>query len=271
MRSLAIAIFYAFISACLWLLASFLLSYYAELSFAEALLVGVPTGRLALRIFICGLVLIFGALKLAQHRRSNALQGRHYEQRRSEDLLYGSTESRSKSERVLYHCLNLAAYFNMPQADREALRVLCYCYDIGKVSLASSLLKKQARTAAEQSSYDMHTLYGAEIAAAFEDTKGAAELIKYHHELFNGGGVHGIKGAQIPLGCRIFAVAWAYDSMVNPQKRKRSHICDEALRELKYYEGTAFDPVVVEAFIRIMGKRDIKAGIGNTEFSTTAN
>ena len=268
MRSIGIGLFYAFLSAAIWLTDSAFLSFYNEIPFSGALWAQVTTGRLALRLFIIAMVLIFGLLKIRQYRYENGLTRLFNETRKAEDMYFGNAESRDKSERVLFHCHNLATYFNLSNADKDALRTLCYCYDIGKISLPSSLLQNSARLGKEQADlYDMHTAFGAEIIAAFEDTKDAAPLIMYHHEYFNGGGVYGKKGEEIPLACRIFSVAWAYDSMVNPHHRTRSFICKEALQELRYYEGTAFDPQVVEAFINIMDKPSLLASLSNKEYS----
>jgi len=185
-----------------------------------------------------------------------------------ETLFSGSAESLNKSCRLLYHALRLAAAFKLPEGEREALRTLCYCYDVGKVAvpcdvLADSQLKEEER----RRKYESHTQLGADILTAIPELAPAAQLVLHHHEYFNGGGYLGVTGRHIPLPCRIFQVVWAYDCMIYPAGRAKALVCDEALLELRYYAGSAFDPEVVEAFIKLMSRNGLFSGLGIREFS----
>lgn len=271
MLGIGIILFHALMSAAIWMVDSAFLSFYAEIEFAAALWSGASALRLGVRLFIIVMLMIYSFMRVHQLRRENGYYSDFDKLKKAEDAYYGNNESRLKSERVLYHCQALANYFNMTAEDHDALRVLCYCHDIGKVSVPQNILYKQQLNVDERRTYDLHTEFGAQIAAQLEQTRCGAELIRYHHEYYNGSGVFGLHGNDIPLGCRIFAVAWAYDCMVHPQKRMRSMVCDEALQELRYYEGTAFDPEVVEAFIKLMSKNRLLAPLGQREYAYGRN
>ena len=79
--------------------------------------------------------------------------------------------------------------------------------------------------------------------------KDVVEIIKYHHEKFDGTGYpYGIRGEEIPLGSRIIAVADAFDSIISSRVYRSAVNMDEALQKIKEGAGTQFDPVVIKAF-----------------------
>ena len=79
------------------------------------------------------------------------------------------------------------------------------------------------------------------------------EIIKYHHEYYNGCGYpYGLKGEEIPLGSRIIAIADAYDSMVSNRAYRSSLTSEEALQVLQQGAGKQFDPNLVQIFASIL-------------------
>ena len=81
-------------------------------------------------------------------------------------------------------------------------------------------------------------------------------MIFYHHERWNGRGYpNGLKGDDIPIGARIIAVADAFQALIsNRPYRKKAYSKEEAIRIIKKNAGTDFDPVVVNAFLKIIEK-----------------
>ncbi|MCL2816995.1 MAG: HD domain-containing protein [Clostridiales bacterium] len=248
--------------------AFFYSSYNSGVAFASAMWLGVSPLHFVLRLMIAALLLFLTFLRVHAF-----LKGRRPAQPLREigsgnELFFGSAESQSQNRRLLYHALRLAAYFKLPAGERSALRTLCYCYDIGKVGVPYNVLENpRLNEEARRRKYESHVALGAEILAAIPELSAAANLVLHHHEYFNGGGYLGINGRHIPLPCRIFQVAWAYDCMVYPAGRSKAFLCDDALLELRYYSGTAFDPEVVEAFIKLMSRHSILAGLEKRAFS----
>ena len=83
--------------------------------------------------------------------------------------------------------------------------------------------------------------------------KDVVEIIRYHHEFFDGNGYpYGKKAEEIPIGSRIIAVADAFDSMTTPKAYRNQVSPDEAMKHIKMFAGTQFDPVVVETLEQVL-------------------
>ena len=110
-----------------------------------------------------------------------------------------------------------------------------------------------------------HPEVGRRMVQSIAFLEGALPLIMQHHEHYDGSGYPcGLKGEEISLGARIFAVADSFDAMTTdrPYRVKRSP--EEALVELQRCSGTQFDSNVVDAFVRWYGCN------GNTRSSITS-
>lgn len=252
----------------IWIFDAAFLSFYTEgATLSSALWVDASWLRILLRLLISAAILFPGIEKSYSTWQSrnvlNVWKGN------IQDNLYrGSAESSNKSCRLLYYSLALAKYLKMPPRKRNDLRTLCFCYNIGKVAVPNYILQKKGELSeSEQKTWDKHCERGAEIIAAISELANAAPLVLMHREYYNGGGPLGIAGKKIPLACRIFQVVWMFDCMIYPNGQTRPLVFDEALLELKYYEGSALDPDIVEAFIKIMSKKSILAASGGRVFS----
>ncbi|MCD6454773.1 MAG: response regulator [Candidatus Aminicenantes bacterium] len=140
------------------------------------------------------------------------------------------------------------------------LKIGALLHDIGKVGVPDRILRKKGPlTVDEMKAMRAHTVFGHKIISSVEFLKGAAEIVLYHHERWDGKGYpFGRKGESIPLGARIFAVADAFDAMIFDRRYRKALSIREAIEELKRGKGTQFDPNVVEAFLRIPLDKIIK-------------
>jgi HD-GYP domain-containing protein (c-di-GMP phosphodiesterase class II) len=103
-------------------------------------------------------------------------------------------------------------------------------------------------------------LNGAKILDSIEPIKDTREIIKHHHECFDGSGYpDGLKGEKIPLGARIIAVADAFGAMTTTRPYRNALSVDEAVNELNKFSGTQFDPKIVEIFISLLRELGILA------------
>jgi HD-GYP domain-containing protein (c-di-GMP phosphodiesterase class II) len=188
--------------------------------------------------------LIFGLAKLAEYRDSDT--GAHL-------------------ERISAYAALLAGAMRTahPEIDHtwiETLRVASSMHDIGKVGIPDSvLLKPGPLDEDERRVIENHPAIGAETLGAIEQRHGADSLLAMsreialsHHERWDGSGYpNSTPGARIPLAARIVAVADAYDALTVARIYKPALGHDEARRIIHEGRGTQFDPVVVEAFMRI--------------------
>lgn len=161
--------------------------------------------------------------------------------------------------------IELAKSINIPERKHADLRLLAQFHDIGKVGIPDNILFKPGPLSSEE--YDemkRHCEIGYIIAMSPPDLGPIADLILKHHEWWNGEGYPmGLKEEEIPLECRILAVADAFDAMTSDRPYRKALSCEDALDELKKCAGKQFDPRLVDDFLRLKGGNRISnAGVG---------
>ena len=134
------------------------------------------------------------------------------------------------------------------------LRLFAQFHDIGKVGLPDRILfKPEALTQEERKEMQRHSEIGHRIALSAPDLVHIADWILKHHEWWNGSGYPlGLVRYDIPLECRILAVADAYDAMISNRPYRQALPKEEAVAELKRCAGIQFDPYVIEQFIEML-------------------
>lgn len=255
----------ALAAAGLWLGDSLLFCFIKDCAFSQALFLAVPRLRLLLRLLIVVVLLFWGtmgfighAVRLAELTRIN---------RADDGALFGDDNSAAKSRRLLYHSIRLATMLGMSTANKDRLRILCYCYDIGLVCVPRAVLtKSEPLSPEEQRLRDAHTDWGARIASEIPQLRRAAKLIAFHEELYNGGGPHALYGRSIPLACRIFVVAMLYDHFTRPQPGGAAMDTRQALDEMRLYRGTVLDPDVFDAFVKLKSDQALALKVGNSVY-----
>jgi diguanylate cyclase (GGDEF)-like protein len=132
------------------------------------------------------------------------------------------------------------------------IRLLAQFHDIGKVGIPDSILFKPGRLDEEEwSIMKTHSEIGARIAAGIPEIAHVAEYIRGHHERWDGEGYpDGKEGEEIPLPCRVVAVADAYDAMVSDRPYRKALSREEALEELGSHGGKQFDPAIIKVFLQ---------------------
>ncbi len=136
-----------------------------------------------------------------------------------------------------------------------ALSYGAYLHDIGKVKVPDEILNKPGRlTDEEWNEMVKHPDHGSAMLGKKDYLLGAAEMVRAHHERFDGTGYpRGLKGEEIPIGARVIAVVDAYDAITSVRPYQKALAKREAIRELRRSAGTHFDPRVVRAFIETIG------------------
>src|SRR5690606_358584 len=101
---------------------------------------------------------------------------------------------------------------------------------------------------------------GQEIIHRVAAVKDAAAIILHHHERYSGHGYpHGLRGADIPLGARIVAIADAYDAMLSDRPYRAAVGHAAAIEEIRAEAGTQFDPDLVELFCAMFADSEPEA------------
>ncbi len=168
-------------------------------------------------------------------------------------------ETKSHYERLKDLTLMMADALNLSNTEKEELRLLCEFHDIGKIGVSKSILQKEgALDNDEWENVKRHSEIGYYIAKEFRDASPIEELILIHHERWDGNGYPGLfKQDEIPIVARIFAIADAYDVMVNDRPYKNRMSKYEALNEIKEQSGKQFDPHLAGLFINLIEKEEI--------------
>ncbi len=149
----------------------------------------------------------------------------------------------------LSYALGMAA--GLPEASLSKLSLLAEYHDIGMVGIDNQIvIKPEKLTPEEAAQIRRHCEIGYRIAQISPDLMPIADLILKHHEWWNGGGYPlGLHGDQIPVECRIMAIADAYDAMTSHRPYRKPLQHGEALKELQRCSESQFDPYFVELFI----------------------
>lgn len=171
---------------------------------------------------------------------------------------YASTEA---GEDVCDHSLIVARYALMlarvlAVQELSFLRDLemgALLHDIGKVGIPSGILKKRTPlTRLERELVRQHPLLGYRLISRYEFLEGAAKVVLYHHEWYDGTGYpFGLARNSIPLEARIFSLADSLDAMTSDRPYRLGRTLEEARGEIIRYRGRQFDPDVVEAFLSV--------------------
>lgn len=155
-----------------------------------------------------------------------------------------------RSRRITYYSVKIAHKMNLPTVDIGKIELAGMLHDIGMIGVSDDILYKIGSL--NQEEYDQikkHINYSVKILEDIKQLKDVVEIIKYHHEKYDGTGYPtGIKGDEIPVGSRIIALADAFDSIVSNRIYRNRLDYSDALQEIKNNAGSQFDPKVVTAF-----------------------
>ncbi len=162
-------------------------------------------------------------------------------------------EVQAHSQRVCEYTVMLARGMGIGGKDLEDIRMGALLHDIGKIGISDSILLKPGKlTEEEWEEMKKHPYIGYRILEDIEFLKGAVQIVYAHHERFDGRGYpRGLKGKEIPVGARLFAVADTLDAMTSDRPYRKAMPFETAREEIIRCSGTQFDPDVVEIFLGI--------------------
>jgi putative nucleotidyltransferase with HDIG domain len=165
-------------------------------------------------------------------------------------------ETAGHTKRVVHYATALGEAFGLNAIQLEALRQGAYLHDLGKLGVPDAILLKPGKLDAEE--WDImktHVERGFQLASQIPGlAQGALNVIRYHHERYDGTGYpSGLQATDIPLEARFFAVCDVYDALVSIRPYKRAWTHQEALAQLRMDSGKHFDPTVVDVFIETLG------------------
>jgi putative nucleotidyltransferase with HDIG domain len=167
------------------------------------------------------------------------------------DLKDAETEHHSR--RVTAFTIAIAKKMGLPKEEIEVIARGAFLHDIGKMAIPDDILHKPGKlTDEEMAIMREHCYLGYKIISRIPFLAEAAEIIYAHQERYDGTGYpRGLKGEEIPLGARIFAIADTLDAMRSKRAYRDAQSIQAARKEIETWSGRQFDPQIVKVFLEM--------------------
>jgi len=164
--------------------------------------------------------------------------------------------TRGHSERVGVYASKVARQMGLPKERIERVYIAGLLHDVGKIGVRDAVITKPARLTDEE--YDeikQHPTIGAKILEPISFLHDVTPCVRHHHEWYDGsdrGYPDQLRGDRIPQGSRIILVADTVEAMTSDRPYRKGLPLDTVVRELHKYSGSQFDPVCVDAMLRLL-------------------
>jgi putative two-component system response regulator len=158
------------------------------------------------------------------------------------------------ARRVTWYAGLLADRLCLSVDEREHVRISSFLHDVGKVGVPEELLAKPGPLDSEELDVVQgHAEVGARIAEPLVLAGGVAEVIRHHHERWDGRGYpDGLSGEDIPLAARIVQLADVFDAMTSDRPFRRACSVEKTLLEIRECAGSQFDPDLAKEFVALI-------------------
>jgi len=180
------------------------------------------------------------------------------------DILVRALEARGGEagtlRRLADASLAVADRVEITPTQRQALELGALLHDIGEIRTPEAVLQKAGPlTPEERRLVEQHPTWGVDILETVPLLTPALDVVGGHHERYDGGGYpQGLRGEEIPLTARIFAVVDALDAMTHDRPYRGARPLSEALEALRSEAGKQLDPRIAEATLAISAERWIE-------------
>lgn len=160
-------------------------------------------------------------------------------------------ETEGHCQRVTAFTITIAKAMGVEKGLLRQIARGAFLHDIGKMGVPDQILRKPGPlTTDEREIMRRHCKIGFDVLQRIPFLKEAAEIVLSHQECFDGSGYpRGLRGEQIPVGARIFAVADTLDAMISDRPYRKALPISAARDEIRRFSGRQFDPRVVEVFL----------------------
>jgi putative nucleotidyltransferase with HDIG domain len=139
--------------------------------------------------------------------------------------------------------------------DRQlrALEAAALLHDTGKLAIPEHILNKpDVLTPAEFEVMKRHAVIGADILSSIDFPFPVVPIVRHHHENWDGSGYpDGLRGDEIPMAARILSVVDCFDALTSDRPYRGALTPERALAVILERSGVMYDPVVVDALLRI--------------------
>lgn len=171
-------------------------------------------------------------------------------------------ETEGHTQRVTEITLQLARRLEIPSSEMIHIRRGATLHDIGKMGIPDRILHKPGPlTAEEWEVMRQHPQYACALLTPIEYLRPAKDIPCYHHERWNGSGYpSGLKGEEIPLPARLFAVVDVFDALISDRPYRSAWSKKAAMKYIQEQAGILFDPGITSPFLNLITEQDIHNG-----------
>jgi HD-GYP domain-containing protein (c-di-GMP phosphodiesterase class II) len=162
-------------------------------------------------------------------------------------------DTNTHNYRVTIYAIRFGVALGLSRDQVRALVKGAFLHDVGKIAVADAILKKPGPlTAEEKAVMQAHVAHGVEIVGGASWLEDAADVVRYHHEKVDGTGYPaGLKGEEIPVVARVFAIVDVFDALTSRRPYKDPASLDAALAALERGRGSSFDPDLLDEFLAL--------------------
>ncbi|WP_346356154.1 HD-GYP domain-containing protein [Azotosporobacter soli] len=163
------------------------------------------------------------------------------------------SDTHAHNYRVTIYAIYLAERLQVPASQVIEWIKGAFLHDVGKIAISDTILLKNGKLSEEEFSVmKTHTQHGVDIIKRSSWLNAAKEIVCYHHEKYDGSGyLDGLRGDDIPLGARVFAIVDVFDALTSQRPYKKAFSLEKTLEIMREGEGTHFDPLLLQVFLTI--------------------
>lgn len=198
-------------------------------------------------IFLKGIDAPYDRLETAYHK---TIEGW------SKALELRDIETKGHSDRVTHMTVELAKSYGIKGKDLTNVYRGALLHDIGKIGVPDNiLLKPGPLTEEEWTVMRKHPQYSRELISTIDHLQPAMDIPYSHHEKWDGTGYPlGLRGLEIPLSARLFAVVDVWDALSSDRPYRKGWPKEKIAEHINSLSGTHFDPEIVSLFIKLSGR-----------------
>lgn len=170
--------------------------------------------------------------------------------------------TKGHTSRVSELSVKLGKKLSLNANELDKLEIAAFLHDVGKIGVKDEILHKKGKlTEEEYNAIKTHPDAGYKIVSEIGNLSDVAEIIRYHHERWDGKGYpESLKGEEIPLEARIVSIVDTYDAITSQRPYRKAASHEEAVIEIEKSAGTQLDPELTKEFIELINniKSDVK-------------
>lgn len=161
------------------------------------------------------------------------------------------SDTNSHNYRVTIYAIRLAETLGLLPSQIVELIKGAFLHDVGKIAISDTILLKKGKLSEEEFEImKTHTIHGIDIIKRSSWLTAASEIVRYHHEKYDGGGyMDGQKADAIPFGARVFAIVDVFDALTSERPYKTAFSIEHSLKIMQEGSGTHFDPRILQYFV----------------------